>query len=381
MKTIAADEQEIQRIRAMRVHVVDIPAAAVHSHGSGDVGGIRSAILELETDSGCTGWGEASPWPVFTGTVEANAAALHVHLRPKIIGEDPRRITRIMGIADKTLVGCEEAKAALETALLDIVGKLSGLSVSDLLGGRCRDRIPLSFSVANPDFEADLSDIDRLHSDGIRNFKIKTGFADHAFDLKRLEKLRENYGDGVGLRIDYNQGLPAFDAIRRLRDLEAFCPDFIEQPVKRHEWSALAEITRRIDTPIMADESVFSVRDAVAATRIRLADIFALKIMKSGGMRRAMEIASVAGTAGIEVYGGCMFETGLAHAAGAHLMASVPELRLGCEFYMATYYANEDILSEPFPVEDGEVKVPNGPGLGVVVDTEVLSRYRVELLK
>ncbi|MDE0112394.1 MAG: cycloisomerase [Albidovulum sp.] len=378
---IEADGRQVHRIEKLSVHIVDIPATAVHSHGTGDVSRIRSVILKLETDLGCTGWGEASPWPVFTGTAEANAAALHIHLRPHLIGQDPRRITRIMGIADKVVVGCLEAKAALETALFDIVGKLSGLSVSDLLGGKCRERIPLSFSVANPNFDEDLRDIERLHADGIRIFKIKTGFASHAFDLKRLEQLRDIYGDGIGLRIDYNQGLPAFDAIRRLRDLEAFEPDFIEQPVKRHEWSALADITRRIDTPIMADESVFSVRDAVAAAKIRLADIFALKIMKSGGMRQAMDIASVAGTAGIEVYGGCMFETGLAHVAGAHLLASVPELRLGCEFYMANYYLTEDILTKPFPVEDGQVRVPDGPGLGVDVDTEVLSRYRGELLE
>ena len=382
MTGIFADSgAEIHRIERMRVHIVDIPAVAVHSHGSGDASGIRSVILELETGSGCTGWGEASPWPVFTGTAEANAAALHRHIRPHVIGKDPRQASRIMDLAETTVVGCDEAKAALETALLDIVGKLSGLSMSDLLGGKRRERIPLSFSVANPDFEADLREVGRLHEDGIRIFKIKTGFSDHGFDLKRLEKLRDIYGDCIDLRIDYNQGLPAFDAMRRIRDLEAFRPGFIEQPVKRHQWNALAEISRRVETPIMADESVFSVRHAVAAAQIRLADIISLKIMKSGGARNAMEIASIAGTAGIDVYGGCMFETGLAHAAGAHLMASVPELRLGCEFYMATYYAKEDILSEPFPVANGEVRVPEGPGLGVAVDKRMLARFRTELLE
>lgn len=371
---------ERHEIARLRVHVVDIPARAVHSHGSGDVAGVRSVLLELVTDSGVTGWGEASPWPVFTGTAEGAAAALHVHLRPHLIGRNPLLVEPLLRMADTVIVGCSEAKAALETALLDIVGQISGLAISELVGGRHREAIPLSFSVANPDFEVDLDDVQRLYEDGVRLFKLKTGFAAHSFDLLRLEKLRERYGDTVSLRIDYNQGLKAYDAVRRLRDLEAFAPAFIEQPVRMHERAALAEITRVIDTPIMADESVFDPREALLGAEQRIADIFALKIMKSGGIRRALEVAAIARAAGIDVYGGCMFETGVAHAAGAHLMAAVPDLDLGCEFYMATYYLKQDILAEPFPVRGGQVYPPTGPGLGVAVDPDRLARYRVELL-
>ena len=370
-----------QRIEALRVHVVNIPAKAVHSHGSGDVAGIRSVILEVATDGGLTGWGEASPWPVFTGTVEGNAAALHVYLRPHLIGADPVQVEKHLKTADRIVVGCPEAKAALETALLDVVGQMTGLSIAELVGGRHRDTVPVSFSVANPDFDADLDDVARIHEDGVRLFKLKTGFAEPAFDRMRLERLRERYGDAVSLRIDYNQGLRATDAIRILRDLEPFDPAFIEQPVKRHERDALAAITRAIDTPIMADESVFDPREALDGVERRLADVFSLKIMKSGGIRRALEVAAIARIGGIDVYGGCMFETGIAHAAGAQLMAALPELHLGCEFYMSTYYVREDVLAEPFPVRDGLVHVPAGPGLGVSVDPDRLARYRTDLLE
>ena len=370
-----------QRIEALRVHVVNIPAKAVHSHGSGDVAGIRSVILEVATDGGLTGWGEASPWPVFTGTVEGNAAALHVYLRPHLIGADPVQVEKHLKTADRIVVGCPEAKAALETALLDVVGQMTGLSIAELVGGRHRDTVPVSFSVANPDFDADLDDVARIHEDGVRLFKLKTGFAEPAFDRMRLERLRERYGDAVSLRIDYNQGLRATDAVRTLRDLEPFDPAFIEQPVKRHERDALAAITRAIDTPIMADESVFDPREALDGVERRLADVFSLKIMKSGGIRRALEVAAIARIGGIDVYGGCMFETGIAHAAGAQLMAALPELHLGCEFYMSTYYVREDVLAEPFPVRDGLVHVPAEPGLGVTVDPDRLARYRTDLLE
>ncbi len=365
------------KIEQIRVHRILIPAKAVHSHGSGDVAGINVAILEIVTDTGLTGWGEASPWPVFTGTAEGCAAALHVHLRPHLIGQDPVQVEKHMSMAEKVVVGHPEAKAALEMALLDITGQISGLSVCELVGGKLRDDMGMSFSVANPDFDADLTDIAAMWEDGVRIFKFKTGFADHKFDLMRLEKMRKIFGDEADIRIDYNQGLPAYDAVRCIRDLEAFRPTFVEQPVKMHERETLAHISHVIDTPIMADESVFDPRGALYGAQFRIADIFSLKIMKSGGIRRALEVAAIARAAGIEIYGGCMFETGLAHAAGTHLMAAVPDLLLQCEFYMATYYAEDDILTEAFPVRHGRVHVPQGPGLGVQVDPDKLTHYSV----
>ncbi|MEM7300711.1 MAG: enolase C-terminal domain-like protein [Pseudomonadota bacterium] len=368
-------------ITAVRVHCVSIPAKAVHSHGSGDVSAINAVLLELKTASGLTGWGEASPWPVFTGTVEANAAAINKYFRPHLMGADPVQVEVILNQCAKTLVGHNEAKCAVETALLDITGQITGLPIAELVGGRHQTKIPMSFSIANPDFDADLDDIAALWTDGVRLFKLKTGFSEHSFDLMRLERLRSLYGDEVDLRIDYNQGLPAYDAIRRIRDLEAFRPTFVEQPVKMNDRAALSEITRAVDVPIMADESVFDPRQALEGAADRIADIFSLKISKSGGIRRALEIAAIARAAGLEVYGGCMFETSIAHAAGAHLMAAVPDLELGCEFYMSTYYAETDVATEPFPVKNGFVHVPETPGLGVRLDLDKLAHYRTALME
>ncbi|MDE0210942.1 MAG: cycloisomerase, partial [Boseongicola sp.] len=162
--------------------------------------------------------------------------------------------------------------------------------------------------------------------------------------------------------------------------LGSFRPDFVEQPVKRHERAALAAITQAVDVPVMADESVFGVVDAFEGARMRIADIFSLKIMKSGGIRRCLEVAAIARAAGIGVYGGCMFETSIAHAAGTHLAAALPELSLGCEFYMSTYYASADIAEPGLPVSEGKVQLPQGPGLGVRPDPDALARHRIELL-
>lgn len=242
-------------------------------------------------------------------------------------------------------------------------------------GGAYREKSLMSFSVANPDFETDLDKVARLVAEGVRIFKFKTGFADHRFDLMRVEKIREIYGDKLDLRIDYNQGLQAHSALPKLADFDDFDLSFIEQPVPRHNLAAMAHYTDVLKTPVMADETVFNPQEAVNAVQQKVADIFSLKVMKSGGINKARTIAAIAEAAGIGVYGGCMFETGIAHAAGAHLMASVPSLDLGCEFYMATYYVQEDLLADPFPVYDGYVHVPEGPGLGIEVDRHKLEKF------
>ena len=162
------------KITAMTVFVTDIPVRLVRRHGSGDVAGsVKNAILKLETDAGITGWGDAAPWAVFTGTIEANVAALHIYLRPLLIGADPHRIEELTVAADHAVVGHPEAKAAMEMALFDIVGQASGLPVAELLGGRCRDDIPLSFSVADPDVDRDMDMVKRLYGEGLRLFKMK----------------------------------------------------------------------------------------------------------------------------------------------------------------------------------------------------------------
>jgi len=366
------------RIRSGRVHLVEIPVTETHSHGSGDVDVVKTVILELTTESGLTGWGEASPWPVFTGTPEATIGALTNYFLPMVVGRDPSQVEVLLAEADKAVVHCPEAKAALETALLDITGRALGVPIHDLLGGCHRDQVPLSFSIANPDFDEDFGKAERLVADGVGIFKLKTGFRDHAFDIMRVEKLRAAFDDTVDLRIDYNQGMTAHDALPRLRDFENFRLTFIEQPVPRDNLEAMAHFTQALTTPVMADESVFNPREALVGAERRIADIFSLKIMKSGGMRRALEVAAIARAAGIGVYGGCMFETGIAHAAGAQLMAALPALDLGCEFYMSSYYLREDILAEPFPVQAGQVHIPKAPGLGVEVDRDRLAKYTVE---
>ena len=368
-----------QPISGFRLWHISLPVASRREHGIGVVeGACEVVVLRLAAEGGAEGYGEASPWAVFTGSPEASYAALDRYVRPHVLGRPVGDIAAIMEDADRAVAHCTDAKAALETALLDLAGRIAGLPVWALLGGRCREAIPLSVSLADPDFEADLRLVARLEDDGVGIVKLKAGVRDHAFDIMRLERLRTDHPD-LRIRVDYNQGLDPAHAEERVREAAEFRPDFIEQPVRANYLGLMARIRDSVDVPLLADESVFGPEDMLRAVREGACDGVSVKIMKSGGLRRAQHVGAIAGASGLSAYGGDMFETGLAHLAGAHMIAASPAITLGCEFYQARYYLKEDILAEPFPVAGGTVRVPTGAGLGIQPAPDKLDRYALRI--
>ncbi|WP_425045097.1 enolase C-terminal domain-like protein [Primorskyibacter sp. S87] len=365
----------LQTITGFDLWHLSLPVVSARDHGIGRVeGSCEVVVLRLTAESGTQGWGEASPWSVFTGTPEASFAALDRYLRPLVTGRRVGDRTAIMADADRAVAHCTEAKAALETALLDLAGRISSLPVWALLGGKCRDAIPLSCSIANPDFAADVALLERLRADKVGLIKVKTGFRDHAFDIMRLERIAQDFPE-FRVRVDYNQGLGIEQAISQVRDVAEFEPDFIEQPVRHYHFDMMARLRDLISVPLLADESVFGPEDMIRAAREGICDGVSVKIMKSGGLSRAQTVARIAAANGLTAYGGDMFEAGLAHLAGTHMIASTPEITLGCEFYQAKYFLKEDILQSPFEIHNGQVIVPDGPGLGPVPDVDRINHY------
>jgi len=366
-----------QKIIAMDAWHCSVPVNARRDHGIGSVeGNVDVVIVRLTSESGEQGYGEASPWPVFCGTAESSIAAFSRYFVPHVIGASVADMNKVMRVCEKCVVHSSDAKAALETAWLDLTGKLLSLPVHTLLGGKVRDTIALSVSIANPDFDQDKALAERIYADGIRLVKVKTGFKDHAFDVMRIEWLKENFPD-FAVRIDYNQGLDPFDSVRVLQDIDALDVSFIEQPVAARHWQCMRELRQAISTPLLADESVFTPTDMMRAVQEEICDAVSVKIMKCGGPVRGKEIAVIAEAAGLAAYGGDMFETGVAHLAGVHMIASTPNISLGCEFYQATYYLEEDLLVSDFPIKNGHVVVPDEPGLGMMVDEERVQKYMV----
>ncbi len=356
-------------VERLRLFLIESPIRMARLQGVGDVKGtVKRVLLELTASDGTVGWGEAAPWEVFTGTAEGVFAALDIYLRPLVLRAPVRRVRALAARLDRALVGHPEAKVAIETALLDIVGRRSGLSVADLLGGRVRDAIPLSFSIADPDFGADLDRMRAMVPAGHTIFKVKTGVKPHREELANLEAMRAEFGDAIDLRVDYNQSLQPFGALKLLRDVDRFAPTFIEQPVPRSHLAAMAGFAAALDTPILADESCFDIRDLAEIVRMGAADAISVKIMKTGGLLKAQGLMAMADSAGLPGYGGTLWEGGIALAAGTQLIAATPGISLGCEFYMPHHVLTEDVLHERVPNRAGHVVVPDGAGLGITVD-------------
>lgn len=366
-----------EKIVAMDVWHVALPVNSRRDHGIGTVAdAIEIVVVRLTGESGQTGFGEASPWSVFTGTPEASFAALDRYLRPHIVGKKLGGFEATMALARKAVVHCTEAKAALEAAWLDLAGKVLDKPVWALLGEQCRSTIPLSVSLANPNFDQDKELVKRLIDDQVGFVKLKTGFKDHAFDMMRLEYLQTNC-PSLTVRVDYNQGLTVEQALKDVPEIDQLDPSFIEQPVAHYEYDAMAKLRDVTKAPLLADESVFGPHDMRRAIREEICDGVSVKIMKSAGMVPGMEVAALAADAGLPAYGGDMFESGLAHLAGVHMISCTPNISLGCEFYQATYYLNQDLMDGPFPIVAGQVVVPDCPGLGMDVDMQVLEKHTV----
>ncbi len=366
-----------QKIVGFDLWHLALPVVSRRDHGIGSVeGSCEIVLLRLTGEGGEVGFGEASPWSVFTGSPEATMAALDRYIRPHVLGRRVADMAAILGDAARAVAHCTEARAALETALLDLTGRIAGVPVWALLGGKCRDDIALSVSLADPDFARDGALLERLRADGVGMVKLKAGFADHRFDLMRLQRLAQDYPE-FDVRVDFNQGLAPAGAVARVRDVAGFAPTFIEQPVAAHHFALMADIRAAIDVPLLADESVFGPEDATRAIREGICDGISVKIMKSGGLTRAQTVARMAAAAGLSAYGGDMFEAGLAHLAGTHMIAATPEISLGCEFYQARYFLETDILEHPFPYAGGRVIVPDGPGLGIRPDLDKLNHFAI----
>ncbi|GAJ92175.1 cycloisomerase [Agrobacterium rhizogenes] len=358
----------MERIEHLSVYLIESPIKMARLQGVGNVkGAVKRVLVKLTSSSGIIGWGEAAPWEVFTGTAEGAFAAIDIYLRSLVIGAPIKEIRKLTIAMDRALVGHGEAKLAIETAMFDILGKSSGLSIADLLGGRVRDKIPLSFSIADPDFEADMARMHEMVPKGNTIFKVKTGVKPHAEDMAHLEAMRDAFGDGIDLRLDYNQALQPFGAISILRDVDRFRPTFIEQPVPRDCLQAMTSFADALDTPILADESCFNPRDLMVIIRLGAADAISVKLMKAGGILKSQALMAIADTAHIPGYGGTLWEGGVALAAGTQFIAATPGVSLGCEFYMPHHVLTEDVLEERIANDNGCVIVPDGPGLGISV--------------
>jgi len=357
--------------------VVRPPIRHAGKLGVGALEAVENVIVRITTDEGVEGVGEASPWPVFIENAHAVKETIDRHLAPRLVGTSPMDIESLVQAMEATQHGMSCAKAGLEMAAWDAAGKALGRPVYELLGGLVRDRVDLSYSVANQVTEADIEEIAWLREQGFDVLKIKTGVLDETPEIRRFAAIREAVGNDFDLRIDFNQGGRPERAIRLCRALEEYSPTFIEQPVKGWDVEGLARIAAAIDTPIMADESAMGLEAGYAVVARHAADIISIKLAKLGGILRSKKLAGVCEAANIPCYAGAMWESGIGIAASLHFACSTPAVLYGSDFYTCSHLMTDDLITEPLVVESGDMLVPRGPGLGVEVDWKAVEHYRV----
>jgi muconate cycloisomerase len=366
-------------IQKIETFLVDVPTIRPHKLSVATMNTQTLVLVRLTSGDGIEGWGEATTIGGLNygdESPESIKVNIDTHIAPLLLGMDAAQPAKAMAKVRKTIQGNRFAKCALETALLDAQARRLNVPLSELLGGRVRDALPVAWTLASGDTANDIAEAEymldiRRH----RIFKLKIGLRSVHEDVAHVLAIKRALGERASVRVDVNQAWSELEAVRGIAMLEAGGIDLVEQPVKAGNRAALARLKQRFDVAIMADEALHGPADAMELARMDAADVYAVKITQSGGLVPALEVATVARLAGIGLYGGTMLEGGIGTAATAHVCATFPELAWDTELF-GPLLLTEEVLREPLVYRDFMLQVPTGPGLGVEIDTEKLRRMQ-----
>jgi muconate cycloisomerase len=362
------------RIAAVEAILADIPFRQPFVVWRGSVDRKRHVFVRVETDTGLTGWGEAAPFLYYAPETAADVASLVTDfMAGELIGRDPRDV-RAVYEHFAMLDGHEFAKCAVETALWDILGQAAGLPLSRLLGGAVRESVPLVtvLHVAEP---AEMArEAREWVKQGFRRLKLKIGFGPER-DEAMVAAVREAVGAEALIRVDAEEHYATKEALAVARRLERYDLELISQPVARTDWEGMTLLRNALATPLLADEGIHSPADVLTCVRHQAADMVNIKVLKSGGVLPALEMAAICRAAHLPVVIGSMIEAGIGSLLGAHVAAVLPGA-VSTELCGPLLFA-ETLLDRPLRIEDGALWLDETPGLGAAIAEDTLNRYRV----
>lgn len=352
------------KITKVRLGKISVPLRVPFKTALRSVSSVEDVIVEIHTDTGEIGYGEAPPTGVITGdTTGAIIGAIEDHIAKSIIGRDVDDFEDLMQIVQGCILKNTSAKAAVDMALWDLYGQLYKIPVYKLMGGARKTIVTdITISVNEPE-EMARDAIDAVKR-GYDCLKVKVG-ANPALDVKRLAAVRKAVGDNICIRIDANQAWQPKEAVRILNQMQeqGLQIEFVEQPVKAHDFDGLKYVTDHSYVPVLADESVFSPEDAVKIMQMRAADLVNIKLMKCGGLYNALKIASAAEIYGVECMIGCMLEAKISVNAAVELACAkkiITKVDLD-----GPVLCSEDPIIGGAIFDEKNITVSDEPGLGI----------------
>ena len=379
----AAATDKSALIKKFDIFPTAVPYRTDFRIGRGLVGGRsqagRHVFLRLESAGGHVGWGATNTVPSWSyETLESVVATLQHHLCPLALNRSPFELNAIKKLMDQTITnavsnGAPFAKSALEIALLDLAGQISGAPVHRLLGGRIHDTVELCYALGIDEPETQAAEARKFPA--CKCFKLKVeGKADA--DLRRVRLVTEARPDAQ-LILDPNQSYQPIELRRFLEGLRDFrMVRCIEQPIRSEDTLGLRRIREKSPVPIAIDEGAFSSFDVARAARLDAADLLVLKVPKSGGVTNSLKSAIVAEANGIGLLGSGLTDAGVSFMAAIHLYSTL-DLLLPSELNGPEFLA--DMMVDGIEMRGVTVTVPDAPGLGIRVPEDRLRANRIKV--
>ena len=327
-----------------------------------------NVVVIIRTDDGAVGYGEACPVPAFTSETQASIVELiEQRIAPLLHGRDPQLRLPLLAEIATVLRFAPFTVAAIDTALLDLQGRVLGVPIHVLLGGAFRRSTEVHGSVSWDKDPGKIVEIAVEQAEDYRWLKLYAGRGELDADLDRLQAVRDAVGDDVELFVDINGMWTPSNLIRALPRVDELRLRFLEQPLPVAAAAFQRDLVRAGRVDIVADEAVRTVADAAAVVRDRTATVMNIGHSKLGGPTAALQAAQIAHGNGVGVMVGSVIEMGIATAMGLHLAAAIPALAYPSYLMGPLKYAQQ-ITERQIEVVDGHLAIPDGPGLGIAVD-------------
>jgi L-alanine-DL-glutamate epimerase-like enolase superfamily enzyme len=362
------------RITGLRPTPLAVPFREDELWAYGGRRGLVSVLVEVTTDDGVTGIGEAPAYP----STDIVLSVLRA-IEPLVLGEDPFAIERISKRID--LIGTwhhvkatSPAIAAVEMACWDIVGKVCGQPLVNVFGGRVRDAVEFFYYVSQKPPEDVAADGRRGAEQGFRTFYVKVGADKLSDDVERVAALRDGAGPDARIRVDANEAWSPAAAISAVAELERYGLELVEQPVSGRNLAEMAYVRGRLPVPLLANEASWTRYDQLDVIRHGAADVLSVDNQMDGGLLNLKRGAGLCEVAGLPVLKHSLGELGIGVYAAVHVLASTPNFIYANQSY-ASLLADDVVVGGPLPYRDGALAVPDGPGIGVELDPAQVERY------